>query len=119
MHRIPSIAGFIAVLGLVAAAPASAKSKQPTHYTARLNCGAGTVIVDTGNDLFAPLVQRKTGRVYYPVAFKVQVHGVVHAPTLHYHGRTVKCTYDDGVARGHVWVKAPARRTHQSHREHR
>jgi hypothetical protein len=105
----------VVVLALSAAAPAFAKPKTPTHYTAKLNCGAGMVIVDTGADIFAPLVQRETGRVYYPVAFRVKAHGVLHKPTLHYHGRTVKCSYNDGTARGTVWVKAPK---HLSHRKH-
>jgi hypothetical protein len=54
------IAGLIAVLALVVAAPASAKPKpkpKSTVYTAELDCGSGTVTVVSGADMFAPLVE--------------------------------------------------------------
>jgi hypothetical protein len=122
---IRGISGLLAVLALAlaAAGPASAKPKpkpKPQVYTAKLDCGSGTVTVVSGADLFAPLVQRKTGRRFYPVYWNVKAHGHVIKQTKRggWHGHSVKCTYDDGIAVGTVRVLAPKRKSHPK-RKHR
>jgi hypothetical protein len=113
MTRNRLIAALVAVVALgvaVAAAPAGAASQKakPKVYTAQLNCGHGTVTVVSGQDLFAPLVQRRTGKRFYPVAWDVKAHGhKVKERKKGFHGRSVKCHYDDGIAVGTVRVKAP------------
>jgi len=113
------IAGLIAVLALVVAAPASAKPKpkpKSTVYTAELDCGSGTVTVVSGADMFAPLVERRTGRRYYPVYWSVKVHGHVIKQTKRggWHGHSIKCSYDDGSAAGTVRVLAFKRHSHHA-----
>jgi hypothetical protein len=119
---IRGIAGLIAVfaLALGVAGPAAAKPKhdkakaKPQIYTAKLDCGSGAMSVASGADLFAPLVQRKTGRRFYPVYWNVKAHGHVIKQTKPggWHGHSIKCTYDDGIAVGTVRVLAPKRQTH-------
>ena len=102
------------------AGPASAKPKpKPQVYTAKLNCGHGTVTVVSGADLFAPLVQRKTGRRYYPVYWHVTAHGHVIKQTKRggWRGHSVKCSYDDGIAVGTVRV-LPGKRLGSRARQH-
>lgn len=103
----------------MAAVPATAKQKpKPQVYTAKLDCGSGTVTVASGADLFAPLVQRKTGRRYYPVYWHVTAHGHVIKQTKPggWHGHSVKCSYNDGIAVGSVRVLPPKRHTHPARR---
>jgi hypothetical protein len=123
---IRGIAGLIAVLALAlgVAGPASAKSKpkhqaKPQIYTAKLDCGFGTISVASGEDLFAPLVQRGSGRRFYPVYWNVKAHGHVIKQTKPggWHGHSIKCTYDDGIAVGTVRVLAPKRHSHRK-RQH-
>ena len=126
MSPIRGIAGLIAVLALAlgVAGPAAAKAKakakaKPQIYTAKLDCGSGAMTVASGADLFAPLVQRKTGRRFYPVYWNVKAHGHVIKQTKPggWHGHSIKCMYDDGIAVGTVRVLAPKRHTHRK-REH-
>ena len=110
MLRTRIVAGLATVAASAAlAAPASAGQ---STYTATLDCGAGKVVVKSGKDLFAPLVDRK-GHRYYPVAWNVKVQGKrvkAHKPGRH--GATVRCRYDDGTAVGHVTVKKATRHHH-------
>jgi hypothetical protein len=115
---IRGIAGLIAVLALAlgVAGPAAAKPKpKPQLYTAKLDCGSGAMTVASGADLFAPLVQRKTGRRFYPVYWNVKAHGHVIKQTKPggWHGHSIKCSYDDGIAVGTVRVLAPRRQSHR------
>jgi hypothetical protein len=119
VSAIRGTATLIAVLALAlaAAAPASAKPKQQV-YTAKLDCGSGNVTVISGADLFAPLVQRTTGRRFYPVYWHVKAHGHVIKQTKRggWDGHSIKCSYDDGIAVGTVRVlpgKAPKHRAHK------
>jgi hypothetical protein len=113
MPRNRLLAGLVAIASLVVIVdPASAKQHT---YTATIDCGSGSVVVTSGVDLFAPLVDQETGRRYYPVAWDVKAHGKVVRRKKHGHHRaTVECSYDDGTAVGTVTVE---RRT-RSHRRH-
>jgi hypothetical protein len=122
---IRGTAGLIAVLALAlgAAGPASAKHKpkpqpKPQIYSAKLDCGSGPISVASGEDMFAPLVQRGTGRRFYPVYWNVKAHGHVIKQTKPggWHGHSIKCSYDDGIAVGTVRVLAPKRSGHRSRR---
>lgn len=101
-------AGTVALsLGLLVS-PASAKApKAPFTYYATIDCGSGPVQVGSWDDLWAPLVDVKTGRKYKPVAWHVTVGDLV----IHEYKngepkkRAVDCSYDDGVAKGTVTVK--------------
>jgi hypothetical protein len=94
------------LLGLGATA-ASAKPAKAYAYTATIDCGAGPRTVGSTDDLFAPLVDLRTGQKYQPLAWDVVVDGrSIQAtrpgkPTKH----AVDCSYDDGVAVGTVTVK--------------
>jgi hypothetical protein len=113
---IAAIAATAAVALPLASAPALAAKQK--IYTAQLNCGKGTVTVVSGKDLFAPLVERKSHKRYYPVAWNVMAKGHhVKATKKGFHGRSVKCHYDDGIAVGTVRVKAPRHTAHQ-HKSH-
>jgi hypothetical protein len=113
MPRNRLLAGLAAIVSLVLIVdPVSAK--QPT-YTATIDCGNGPVVVTSGAEPFAPLVDQQTGRRYYPVAWDVKAHGKVIRRKKHgAHGATVRCSYDDGTAVGTVTVK----RRPRSHRRH-
>ena len=96
-------------LGLVAA-PAPAKPpKDEITYTATIDCGNGPVVVQSSEDLFAPLVHRPSGRHYYPVAWDVTVAGTRIQETKKgaKKRRVLECAYEDQAATGTVTVKKP------------
>jgi hypothetical protein len=102
--------GTAAVLALtLLAAPASAK-KAPNadafSYIATIDCGSGPLQVGSTDDMWAPLVDLRTGKKYTPIAWKVSGEGfsvdvAVAAPKKH----SAECGYDDGVATGTVTLK--------------
>jgi hypothetical protein len=109
MRRLATMAILsLAVLAL-AAGPAAAKKPRAAAFTyfATINCGAGPVEVGSGDDLWSPLVDLRSGKVYKPVAWHVSVGDSVLAenkdgePKKH----AVVCSYTDGVATGTVTVK--------------
>jgi hypothetical protein len=125
VYPIRGMAGLIAVLALAlgVVGPAAAKQKpkhqpKPQIYTAKLDCGSGPINVASGADLFAPLVQLRTGRRFYPVYWSVKAHGHVIKQTKPggWHGHSIKCSYDDGIAVGTVRVLAPKRHSHSKHK---
>ena len=100
------------VLGLPAGA--QAKSAHPAAdytYTATIDCGAGPVTVLSTDDLFAPLLDPRTGRSFAPVAWDVVYDGQEIQDALpgkiHPAPHLVDCAYDDGGAVGTVTVVAP------------
>jgi hypothetical protein len=104
------LATGMAALALLGATAGTASAKSPKGgftYTATINCGGGAIVVGSTDDLFAPLVDMRTGRKYQPIAWDVWVDGqeIVaddgHRPNRH----AVGCSYDDGVAKGTVTVK--------------
>ena len=109
---------LVALLVLaLGAAPALAHGKhrtQPNYvYTATIDCGRGPVTVVSEEDLWAPLVDLKRHRQYFPIAWDVEVEGhpVVQEekPGV---PRGLKrlamdCSYTDGVATGTVTVLGP------------
>jgi hypothetical protein len=112
---------LVAMLALaLGAAPALAHGKdhrakhQPDYvYTATIDCGRGTVTVDSEEDLWAPLVDQKRHRQYFPIAWDVEVagHPVVQEEKSGV-PRVLKrlaldCSYTDGVATGTVTVLGP------------
>jgi hypothetical protein len=114
LMRLPITALAVAALSLALAAPASAKKSDPQpqpqpvySFIATIDCGAGPVQVGSTDDLYAPLVDLKSGREYEPVAWDVQVgdnrfQDALPGASLRH---TVDCSYDDGVAKGTVTVK--------------
>jgi hypothetical protein len=108
----------VALLTLaLGAAPALAHGKdraKPDYvYTATIDCGRGPVTVVSEEDLWAPLVDLKRHRQYFPIAWDVEVEGhpVVQeekpgVPRL-LKRLAMKCTYTDGVATGTVTVLGP------------
>src|SRR5215213_9814875 len=93
----------------VIAAPASAKKHSAAEfdYVATIDCGHGKpMVVGSGMDTAAPLVDLKTGRRFLPVEWHVAVGDstydevITPAPA----GRRTTCGYDDGEATGTVVV---------------
>jgi hypothetical protein len=89
------------------AAEAKPANTSAYTYTATIDCGAGPVIVGSTDDMFAPLVDLRSGKQYKPVAWDVvvgdrsiQASNGKKAPK-----HAVDCSYDDGVAVGVVTVK--------------
>jgi hypothetical protein len=107
-------AALIAVLAMaVAAGPAGARhSKQPKPpkqsftYFAVIDCGWGPIDVGSGDDLWSPLVDLKTGRKFNPVAWNVSGDGFAIDETKPGESkrRSLECSYSDGVATGTVNV---------------
>src|SRR5689334_21303547 len=97
------------VPGALAATSKSKPAPKQTTYTATIDCGAGPVVVDSTDDMFAPLVDRATGRVYRPVKWRVKVGGkAIRATKPGWRGGpTTRCSYDDGKAVGTVTVQRP------------
>jgi hypothetical protein len=102
--------GTAAVLALtLLAAPASAKKPVDAaafSFIATIDCGGGPQQVGSTDDLWAPLVDLRTGKKYTPIAWKVSGEGfsvdeAIAAPKKH----SAECSYDDGVATGTVTVK--------------
>jgi hypothetical protein len=91
------------------AAPASAKkpvSAAAFSYIATIDCGSGPQQVGSTDDMWAPLVDLRSGKKYTPIAWKVSGEGfsveeAIAAPKKH----SGECSYDDGVATGTVTVK--------------
>ena len=102
--------GLSALLCLaVIAAPASAKkhSASTYDYIATIDCGHGKpMVVGSGMDTAAPLVDLKTGRQFLPVEWHLAVgtfsYDEVISPAPA--GRRIACDYDDGEAKGTVVV---------------
>lgn len=121
MQRIFATAGVIAGLisiSLAIPAMAAAKSQDATQrsapvytYTARIDCGWGTMTVLSTDDMYAPLFDPATGRSYQPVAWDVVYGGHAIQDTiageLPRHTRLLKCSYDDGGAVGTVTIIRP------------
>lgn len=102
--------GTAAVVALaMSAAPASAKkpvNADAFSYIAQIDCGGGLLQVGSTDDLWAPLVDLRTGRKYKPIAWNVAGEGfaldeAIADPKKH----SAVCSYDDGVATGTVTVK--------------
>ena len=101
--------GTAAVVALaLAAAPASAKKplRGEFSYTAQIDCGSGPVEVGSTDDLWAPLVDVRTGKKYKPIAWSVSgdwgsLDEAIADPKKH----SAVCRYDDGEAAGTVTVK--------------
>ena|SRR5215213_6231556 len=103
-------AGISALLCMaLVAAPASAKKHSPAEfdYIATIDCGHGKpMVVGSGMDTAAPLVDLKTGRRFLPVEWHLAVgtsaydEVITPAPA----GRRMTCGYDDGEAKGTVVV---------------
>jgi hypothetical protein len=93
----------LAVTALLAA-PVAAKPKYP--WNAKINCGAGTIKVGSGNDIWSPLVAIKTGHKYRPVAWDLKAGDKVIRERKPGTGKrkTMKCTYVDQSAQGTVTV---------------
>jgi hypothetical protein len=106
------VAGMAAIACLaVLAGPAAAKKATPPPftYTATIDCGHGPMVVGSYDDLWAPLEDLATGRRYEPVQWDVAVgeHAIHEVKPGKAPKRTVVCSYDDGVAKGTVTIKAP------------
>jgi hypothetical protein len=109
----------VAMLALaLGAAPALAHGKNRHHapeyvYTATIDCSRGPVEVVSEEDLWAPLVDLKRHRQYFPIAWDVEVEGhpVVQeekpgVPRI-LKRLAMKCSYTDGIATGTVTVLGP------------
>jgi hypothetical protein len=127
MNRIRTTVALAATLALaVVAAPAAAHAKhkskpEPKYtYTATIDCGSGPVVVASTDEMFAPLLNRKTGKQYFPVKWNVKVgeHVIKQTKPGFHRGRTATCSYDDGQAVGTVTVLRAKRAKHHS-RHHR
>jgi hypothetical protein len=118
------VAAIVLVLASIAA-PAQAahkpKPKPKYTYTATIDCGAGPVVVDSTDDMFAPLLDRATKRTYQPVKWNVKVgKKTIRATKPGWKGgRTTACSYDDGQAVGTVTVQRPRKPAHPKHSSHR
>ena len=107
-RRLATMAILALAVVALAAGPAAAKMPRTAFtYFATIDCGAGPVEVGSGDDLWSPLVDLQSGKVYKPVAWHVSVGTSVldenrkGEPKKH----AVVCSYSDGVATGTVTVK--------------
>ena len=96
-----------ALLGATAGTATAKSTKGPFTYTATIDCGSGPVVVGSTDDLFAPLVDLRTGRKYTPLAWDVAVgdRHIVESSGAKIGKHSVDCSYDDGIAVGTVTVK--------------
>jgi hypothetical protein len=109
MRRLATTVVLVVALVALAAGPAAAKKPRAGEFTyfATIDCGKGAVEVGSGDDLWSPLVDLKSGKVYKPVAWHVSFgdssldENKKGEPKKH----AVACSYTDGVATGTVTVK--------------
>ena len=107
IHKLATL-GTAALVALTLAAPASAK-KPPRgefSFVAVIDCGDGPTTVGSTDDLWAPLVDLRTGKKYKPIAWSVSgdwgsLEESIREPKKH----SAVCSYDDGGAAGTVTVK--------------
>ena len=101
-----AVAAVIAFTTLVA--PASAK-KAADEWPASLDCYGKAVAVTSGSNMFAPLVEVRSGKRYKPVAWDVVVvedgRRVQQSKKRAEATPTVTCAYDDGTAVGSVKIR--------------
>ena len=103
-------AGLSALLCMaILAAPASAKkhSASDFDYIATIDCGHGQpMVVGSGMDTAAPLIDLKTGRRFLPVEWHLTFDGSSYdeVVTTSAEGRRMACAYDDGYATGTLIV---------------
>ena len=105
IRNLIAVTAVVAAFLSLAAGPAVAKHKgQEFSYYATIDCGRGPIQVGSGEDLWSPLVDLKTGRAANPVAWDVTFPGGSLAETKEGASakRTVVCSYTDGVATGTV-----------------
>ena len=109
MRKLLAAGMAAATLLTLGASSASAKPAKATaySYTATIDCGSGPVVVGSTDDLFAPLVDLRSGKKYKPIAWSVVVDGRTIEASLGTKTpkHAVDCSYDDGVATGTVTVK--------------
>ena len=110
MRALAATGMVAAVMVTTAAAPAAAR-KAPAMddftYFAQIDCGAGPVEVGSGDDLWSPLVDLRTGKRYTVVAWDVSGDGFAVEESRKGAGKkhATACDYSDGVATGTVTVK--------------
>ena len=111
MSPIRKIATFgTAAVVALALLAASASAKKPPRgefpRTAVIDCGDGPVKVGTTDDLYAPLVDLRSGKKYKPIAWKVSGDfGTFEESNGEPKKHSAVCSYDDGEAAGTVTVK--------------
>jgi len=94
-------------MALVAAAPASARAKVDASqfsYVATIDCGKGSMVIGSGDDVWSPFVEIPGGKRLQPVEWHVAAGDtrfdlVSSDPPK---GKRTVCSYDDGVATGTV-----------------
>jgi hypothetical protein len=94
-------------LALVAAAPASARAKPDASqfsYLATIDCGKGSIEIGSGDDVWSPFVELRSGKRYEPVEWHVAAgdmrFDLVSSDVPK--GKRTVCSYDDGMATGTV-----------------
>jgi hypothetical protein len=104
-------AGLAAATMLSTTAGPAAAKKAPDpgdfSYFAVIDCGAGPIDVGSGDDLWSPLVDLRTGKRYTVVAWDVSGDGFAVDEARKGAGKkhATACDYSDGVATGTVTVK--------------
>ena len=123
--RLPLIAVATAVLSLALAGTASARQPLPDpadfSFLATIDCGSGPVQVGSTEEIYAPLVDLRTGRTYDPVAWDVSFGDFHFVDSLEgvTKRNSVECSYVDEWVSGTVTVKRTHRFERGRHRGHR
>jgi hypothetical protein len=114
--RLPLIAVVTAVLSLALAGTASAKQSLPDpadfSFIATIDCGSGgPVQVGSTDDIYAPLVDLRSGREYEPVAWDVSFGDFHFVDTLEgvTKRNSIECSYVDEWVSGTVTLQRPGR----------
>jgi hypothetical protein len=105
--RSAAVAGLTASALLVVPAAAKPKQAKPKYpWNAKIDCGAGTIKVGSGNDIWSPLVASRTGHKYRPVGWDLKAGSkLIHERKPGTGKRkTMKCSYVDKSAKGTVIV---------------
>ena len=123
--RLPLIAVVTAVLSLALAGTASAKQSPPDpadfSFLATIDCGSGPVQIGSTEEIYAPLVDLKTGRKYDPVAWDVSGGDFHFVDSLEgvTKRNSVECSYVDEWVSGTVTVKRTCRERDRDRGDHR
>jgi hypothetical protein len=110
MCKLLTTAVIAIVALMLVAGPAAAKKRMPQaasfSYIATIDCGKGPIQVGSGDDLWSPFVDLKSGKVSQPIAWHVAFGNdrLDEANPGAAKKHATVCSYTDGYATGTVTV---------------
>jgi hypothetical protein len=119
IRRLRAVPAVLALAGAFAGAataatptpddPATKADESKFSYLATIDCGQGRIKVGSTDAIWAPLVDLQTTIKYRPIAWDLKVgkRSIHERKPGKRDRKTMRCSYRDEVARGHVTLLRP------------